>query len=265
MSTEQGSVGRFAWERAIRRSGLPMHLKGYLWLLGTYMDADGSNCRPSAAELESAAGRSRQRVFEVLAELEAAGWFASVKRPGKPSIRVPRIPADIPTEITSDPSDRSDYSEQGTSDVSYGSEVPEVVHTRQTGLTHPSDPSDVPVRPVLHDQVSTKSGPQENGAAPAPDPRRTEQAELARTDDQPAAEVLPDLPTELDQATHVPRRGRAKCEEHGLAAGVRPEDGLPRCALCRREVVAAQEAQEQDETVAPVIQLRRTGTDGSRP
>ncbi|MEV8439242.1 hypothetical protein AB0425_17845 [Actinosynnema sp. NPDC051121] len=255
MSTEQGSVGRFAWERAVRRSNLPMHLKGYLFLLGTYMDADGSNCRPSAAELEAAAGRSRQRVFEVLAELEAAGWFASVKRPGKPSVRTPRIPAEIPVDVTSDPSDTSDYSEQGTSDGSYGSEAPEVVHTRQTGLTDPSDGSDAPVRPVLHDHVSTTSGPQENGAAPAPDPRRTGRAEHARTDDQPAADVLPDVPTGLDQETHVPRRGRAKCEPHGLAAGNRPEDGLPRCPLCRRDAGP----------IAPVIQLpfRRAGGGGS--
>lgn len=253
MSTEQGSTGRFEWERAVRRAPtLPWHVKSFLLLLGTYMDKDGTNCRPSSAELESVMVRSRQRIFELLAIVEAEGWMRFEPRPGKPTLRVPLIPA-AAAVVEDNPSDTSDYSEQGTSDGSYGSEAPEVVHTRQTGLTHPSDPSDAPVRPVLHDQVRTKSGPQENGAAPAPDPRRTGRAALARTDDRPAADVLPDTPTGPDQETHVPRRGRngrAKCEPHGLAAG-RGGDGLPRCQLCRREAGP----------LAPVIQLplRRVG------
>lgn len=207
MSTSQDKVGRFAWERAFRQSSLPMHLKGYLFLLGSYMDADGSKCRPSAAELEVAAGRSRQRVFEVLAELEKAGWFATVKRPGKPSLRVPRIPPGV----QADPSDTSDYSDQGASDGSYGPDPSEGGHTRQTGLTDPSDTSDLPVRPVLHDHVSTNQDQPTGGTGSPPDPLPPESSQApprTELEQEPKRSKTPR--TKVDPESRVPRAPRAK-------------------------------------------------------
>lgn len=251
MSIDQDCVGRFAWERAVRQSTLPLHLKAYLFILGTYMDANGGRCRPSAAELEAAAGRSRQRVFEVLAELEAAGWFTTVKRPGKPSVRVPRIPA----SAESDPSDGSDYSDQGTSDGSYGSEPSEAGRTRQTGLTDPSDASDLPVRPVLHDHVSTKQDQPTGGTGSPPDPLPTEAPQAApRTELEQEPERSKTPRTQLDPESPVPRAARENGEvswRRQRAATAHLNDNT-RAAV--REQLAAQRRRATFHVVAPLAE-----------
>ncbi|MDX3661254.1 helix-turn-helix domain-containing protein [Streptomyces sp. ID05-26A] len=202
MITTQGCVGRFMWERSVRQSELAWHLKSFLLLLATYMDADGSNCRPSAPELCAVTKRSRQRVFEWIRELEAAGWLRSVARPGKATLRVPRLP----DAQAGDPSDTSYGSDLvDPSDGSDGSEA-ETIHTRLMGLTHPSDPSD-----------TTKSVPSHCGGAPPPHPRRTADPHAGRrTDPEPEPDSAQTPATQLEQESPVPSAARASSDRFEL-------------------------------------------------
>lgn len=113
-----GRNARFAWERALRSSDVPRYLKGFLLLIGTYMNNDGVNAIPSTATLMSQFGLSRQRVFELLGEAESAGWLITRARPGKPSERLPATPTPVNGQLTL----------LITPDVTPGV-------TRQTGLT----------------------------------------------------------------------------------------------------------------------------------
>lgn len=195
MSTNRDCGCRFVWERAVRQSELAWHLKSFLLLLATYMDADGSNCRPSAPELCAVTKRSRQRVFEWIGEVEAAGWLRSVARPGRTTVRVPRLP----DARTGDPSDTSYGSDTANpSDTSDGSGL-EVVHTRQTHLTHPSDLSD-----------TTKSVPSHLGGAPPPNPSRTAEPQaVRRTDPRPEPDSSKTPATQAEPESPVPSAGGA--------------------------------------------------------
>ncbi|MFJ8966082.1 hypothetical protein ACIRG5_42500 [Lentzea sp. NPDC102401] len=242
MATETPThAGRFEWERALLDSALPWHLKAFMLLLGTKMDVDGRNCKPSAPWLMSKMGRSRQRVFEMLKEIEAAGWITTVRR-GKTAVRLPRIPLNqsdpsdgLTPEDPQNPSGPSDglgiELQPDPSDTSYGSPIP-----------HESDPSDYTrqthlTQPTITNQLGASARPQT--------PLRTESPQAApRTEleQEPEQSKTPDA--ELDPETHVPPRAQKVRCEHGLAAPGR--DGKPRCPICRRGIAA----------VAPVIQLR---------
>lgn len=139
-----GRNARFVWERALRAGGAPRYLMGFLLLIGTYMDNNGTNAVPSTATLTAQFGLSRQRVFELLAEAENTGWLITRPRPGKPSERLPATPMPVngqlvlvaPEDVT--PSVPPDLTRQTG-----------LTGTHQTGLTgtdpgdsHPSDPSD---------------------------------------------------------------------------------------------------------------------------
>lgn len=139
-----GRNARFAWERALRDGGVPRYLMGFLLLIGTYMNNDGSNAIPSTAKLIAQFGLSRQRVFELLAEAETGGWLITRARPGKPSERLPATPTPVNGQLVL---------------IAPESVTPPITPpvTRQTGLTgtrqmgltgtdnsgtHPSDGSD---------------------------------------------------------------------------------------------------------------------------
>lgn len=252
MATEAPKhAGRFEWERALLDSSLPWHLKAFMLLLGTKMDVDGRNCKPSAPWLMSKMGRSRQRVFEMLKEIEAAGWITTVRR-GNTAIRLPQIPLN--------PSDGSDglspKGPQNQSDVSDGlgielqpdpSDTSYGLPTPQTD-PHPSDPSDSTrqthlTQPTITNQLGARARPQT--------PLRTEASQAPpRTELEQEPERSKPPATEVDQETHVPPHARkVRCDAHGLAAGTRG-DGTPRCPLCRRA------APPKDAHGAQVIPIR---------
>jgi hypothetical protein len=99
-------------------------MKGFLLYLGTFMDNNGRNCRPSSRTVGNDWNIGRQRVFELFSEAEESGWIRTEKRPGKPSERLPTVPTrqtppdgSEAAESTPDPSTRQgppDGSENGT-------------------------------------------------------------------------------------------------------------------------------------------------------
>jgi hypothetical protein len=95
-----GRNARFVWERALRDGGAPRYLMGFLLLIGTYMDNDGTNALPSVPKLATQFGLSQQRVFELFKEAEATGWMLTRKRPGKPSERLPATPTPSSGQLT---------------------------------------------------------------------------------------------------------------------------------------------------------------------
>lgn len=174
-----GSRARFEWERKLRQdTTVPRYLKGFLLLVGTYMNNDGTQAIPSAPTLAAQFHLSRQRVFELFQEAEAAGWLVTEKRPGKPSVRLPAVP-DPSDGSYAYPSDPSDGYQPDPSDPSDGSDP-----TRQTGRTGSPDPSD-PSDPTDKDQgTGTRTA---RGTLP-PDPLRPTAPKAGRSNDEP----LPD-------------------------------------------------------------------------
>jgi hypothetical protein len=139
-----GRNARFAWERALRDGGVPRYLMGFLLLIGTYMNNDGTNAIPSTAKLTTQFGLSRQRVFELLAEAETAGWLITRARPGKPSERLPATPMPVSGQLVLVAPE--DVTPPLPPDVTRQTRL---TGTRQTGLTgegvadpDPSDGSD---------------------------------------------------------------------------------------------------------------------------
>jgi hypothetical protein len=95
-----GRNARFVWERALRDGGAPRYLMGFLLLIGTYMNNDGTNAMPSVPTLATQFALSQQRVFELFKEAETTGWLITRKRPGKPSERLPATPTPFSGQLT---------------------------------------------------------------------------------------------------------------------------------------------------------------------
>jgi hypothetical protein len=73
-------VKRFEWERALRSSDVTGSALLVLLVLGTHMDGDGTNGRPSQATLAAETGLSKRSVRQYLADAVDAGWLVQVSR-----------------------------------------------------------------------------------------------------------------------------------------------------------------------------------------
>lgn len=76
-------IGRFEWERIIRRIRMPKPLKFLALLLGSYADPDGTRVRPGVAELMEDTGDGDRHVRRLLGELrDQYGLIQQVSRGG---------------------------------------------------------------------------------------------------------------------------------------------------------------------------------------
>ncbi len=66
-------VGRFEWERLLRRAQLDFTVMGVGLVLATYADSDGSNVRPGLKRLIAVTGKSRATICRALATLRDLG------------------------------------------------------------------------------------------------------------------------------------------------------------------------------------------------
>ncbi|HET9892611.1 MAG TPA: hypothetical protein VFQ42_19135 [Mycobacterium sp.] len=204
-----GPQARFRWERAVRKAGIPMHVKGFALLIATYMNADGSNARPSSKRLIEDTGYSRQRVFELLAEAESAGWLVTVKVAGKPSERRPSMPSTAPGEdgTLSLFSDLDESDDDGVT-----GDTPDVTRQTQTdgypsdasdylgvGLSH--NPSDTP-DDTRQTRLTQQEQDRNNQGHAAPGPLRHDPPQAPGRTDQPVPDQRtgepPNLSPELD-------------------------------------------------------------------
>jgi hypothetical protein len=76
-------VGRYEWERIIRRAVMPKAVKYVALILATYADADGSRVRPGIDVLAAVAGEGQSTVRKRVAELRTTyGLLDVVSRGG---------------------------------------------------------------------------------------------------------------------------------------------------------------------------------------
>lgn len=76
-------IGRYEWERLVRRALLPKPVKLLALVLATYADPDGSRVRPGEAVLASVTGDSERNVRRLLRHLaDELGLLSQVTRGG---------------------------------------------------------------------------------------------------------------------------------------------------------------------------------------
>lgn len=222
-----GPKARFEWERKLRQdTTVPRYLKGFLLLVGTYMNNDGTQAIPSAATLATQFHLSRQRVFELFQEAEVAGWLVTEKRPGKPSMRLPGTP-DPSDGSYAYPSDPSDGYQPDQPDPSDGSDP-----TRQTGRTGTPDPSDRSDTTVTDKPTGTDTA----GGTLPPDPLRTIPPQAPGSNDQPLPDQAdgPDADSSPEGDPPHAREAAPVCD--GCGAWLDPDGS---CFVCRTPRTAA--------------------------
>lgn len=97
-------AGRFAYERRLRDdASLPWRVRAFGLLLGTYMNADGSDCRPGTPGLMATLGASRSTVDRLYRVLRDAGYLVLVEAaaPGRAAVYAATTPtATCVTQVT---------------------------------------------------------------------------------------------------------------------------------------------------------------------
>lgn len=73
-------LGRFEWEREVRRSTIPGPTKLVALMAATYANADGSSIHPGVNNLMSNCGMSRPTVMRHLKTLRESGLLTVVTR-----------------------------------------------------------------------------------------------------------------------------------------------------------------------------------------
>jgi hypothetical protein len=67
---------RFTWERKVRAArDVPLGIRAVLFILATYMDKDGSNCRPTLDHLAEETGIARSTLAKNIKKAEELGWL----------------------------------------------------------------------------------------------------------------------------------------------------------------------------------------------
>lgn len=83
MTLELEPIGRYEWERLVRRARLPKPVKLLALVLATYADPDGSRVRPGLPVLASVTGDSERNVGRILRHLsDDLGLLRQVARGG---------------------------------------------------------------------------------------------------------------------------------------------------------------------------------------
>jgi hypothetical protein len=83
VSLELEPIGRYEWERLVRRARLPKPVKLLALVLATYADPDGSRVRPGLPVLASVTGDSERNVGRLLRHLvDDLGLLRQVARGG---------------------------------------------------------------------------------------------------------------------------------------------------------------------------------------
>jgi hypothetical protein len=256
-------LGRYEWERLVRRISMPGPIKLLALTLSTYADADGSRVRPGQGTLAAVIGRTERTIRRQMTILEDdLGLLQQVSRGGgrggvgNPAVYRLTIPVDLLERVRLlSPSERPEVSP----DIQVSGQSLESPDTQMSGQTGPS-PVDNPDSPDI--QMS-----------PENDFHRTSDAvtelmtghpwPIDRTSGCPTTTHIPttkDQPTTPDPAQPQPARDEANPSQndlgelaelraaptadrcgHGFAIRNR-DDGQPTCAFCRRGTHPAKES-----------------------
>lgn len=268
--TRVAPLGRYEWERILRRIVMPEKHKFVALLMATWADPDGTRVRPGLSLLACAVGgseRSERTVRRVLTSLvNEWGLLEQVSRGGGRGrkFKTAEYRLTIPLDLLDrhevlDPSGRTDspandvatqsVDSPATQEATESDESPATQMASQTD-THPVDnPESVANQVADENEFQGTNGVVLNGlsgqksalSGHAGWPTTTHVTNHksdqhcgsdtdATTDRASPRQTLDDL-LPLSKPPAPPPE--PKCG-HGLAAGTRP-DGTPRCPLCRRE------------------------------
>ncbi|RSD21978.1 hypothetical protein [Amycolatopsis eburnea] len=237
-------VGRFEWERILRRIAMPDALARLAFTLATYADADGSRVRPGVDQLAADTDKAPRSVKRLLAELrDGYGLIAQISRGGgrngKGRAAEYRLvfPADLLERVELSPLPTV----SGATHVAPETE-PSLVDTPDSGATQ--------VSPQPADSGDTQMAPENDFQGPDPatsDGLRGQIRSLTgqpcmahyHPRDQPPQDDHPlgHHPTQPPNARASPTP--AKCP-HGLPNHKR-NDGKPSCFACRRGLPSGKE------------------------
>lgn len=270
------AMGRFEWERIVRRAALPRPAKLLALTLSTYADPDGSRVRPGNAALVAVTGYSPRSVGRILGELSGRfGLLELVARgggrggTGKTATYRLTVPTDLLDRIELlSPAEQSDDS----SAIQVTPETPESSATQVTDQSGDSSDTQMadeslstPVDNSVTDAIQMADENEihrpnngvterligQNGSIDRPSgwpttthiPTTTDQ-DLGSVRTQPLTARANDQPRlSLDEILPLTRAadGSAaagpKCD-HGLSAGT-DDAGRPRCPACRRGLPAS--------------------------
>lgn len=255
-------MGRYEWERLVRRVAMPKPLKLVALLLATWSDPDGTRVRPGTAVLAAVTGDTERTITRLLAQLRGLGLVKVVSRGGGRAgrgkateyrlcfptdllerVRVLRpdftTPSGSPDWEDTQMSPEQPVDNSGSEDIQVSSEPPvdnAIERTsggpeaRLRGHLAPIErTSGCPT--TSHDQPPrTTNPPVESYVSTVPIPGAGDSVDDPRTD------VPPTLAADAAEPGQPPAPGRCV---HGLDSRIR-EDGLPACAFCRRGARALQ-------------------------
>jgi hypothetical protein len=255
-SDELVSVGRYEWERVVRRVVMTKPIKLLALILSTYADPDGSRIRPGNDVLAAVTGDSEKNVRRILKVLrEDFGLVQQVSRGGGRGGkgRAAQYQLTIPTDLLDrvvllGPGERATKS----LDLQGAGQSGNPTDTQLSGQTDQTITADVDSPDI---QMSSETAPGQpidrtlDGSVgrltghPGPNDRTPESPTTSHrptTTDQPTGQ-LPAQPQtaslrESEDNRHLGESAAAPAPDrcpHGLVARQRP-DGTSSCALCRR-------------------------------
>lgn len=269
-------IGRFDWERIVRRIVMPKPAKYLAFVLATYADPNGTRVRPGIEVLAAVTGDSDKTVRRLMGVLRTEfGLLELTSRGGgrggrgRASEYRLTIPEDLlDRHAMLGPDGRPDDS--SVTQVTGQSPDPPVTQmTDDCGqpLSTDGDSSDSPVT-IVTDQSPVDNSNDRSSGTPSPPIDRSNppiDRSPCMTDYQPPDQPLQDHPSgpdptqplertpvdvdkpiphprptldELLPLARPPRPPRGPKCHHGLAADRQP-DGTPRCPLCRRDAVTS--------------------------
>lgn len=251
-------VGRFEWERLLRRIVMPWRVKSFALLLSTYADPDGSRVRPGQRALAAIISTTDRTVRRLLDDLSAYGLIEQVSRGGGKghSGRTAAYQLTIPTDLMErvellSPAERPwvspDIQASGQSTDSADTQA-----SGQSGLSlvdnsHPPD-TQVSAESPLDNPIERTSGDTQDPLTGHFEPiDRTPGCPTTNHNQPPKA----DQPTTPDPAQPETAHADGSQEDHGegeKSAAAEPPprcphnlprrqrpDGQPTCAFCRRD------------------------------
>lgn len=114
-------IGRFEWERLVRRIRLPEPVRLTAFILATFADPDGSNIRPGMPLLTACRDKSERTCQRHLATLIALGLIAVTERGNQYGLRtsVYRLtaPDDLGDRVAILPDPRTEHTTPGVADA----------------------------------------------------------------------------------------------------------------------------------------------------
>ncbi|MFF4600132.1 hypothetical protein [Amycolatopsis sp. NPDC001319] len=257
-------VGRYEWERIVRRAQMPKQVKYVAFVMATYADADGSRVRPGLDVLAAVTGEGMSTVRRRIAELrDTYGLIGLVSRGGGRAGRGKAaeyrlvLPLDLLDRVEllppGDAARRGSAADSPLTQVDGQSSVgnPESPLTQASAQSDvsPVDNSDSPLTLVSSqsdvDTAIDRSNNDVSEGLTAQKPRLSAHpggqlpaTTPTTTDQHPGPD--PTQPPTAREPEPTPATLRPRRCPHGLPNHRRP-DGTPSCAACRRGLPAGHE------------------------